>query len=270
MIREVGSATLALVGIFKRHRALLAELTRREMRFDRIGLLPGVAWQVSFPVLLLGLYIFLFSTIFEARNGQLGPSGVLYILAGLVPWLFTAEVLGRSSATIVGGASLVKHLLFPVEALPISVIGAGLLSFAIQLFILLGVSLVESNGSRWMLMMAPPLFGLHLIALIGMGMGLAAVGVYLRDLGEVVRMMLTVGLFAAPILYPLAALPRPAQVVLLVNPFTHMVACYQDVFFDGAFAHPCSWVVFAAFAVIVFALGALIMRRARIYFANFL
>src|SRR5262249_18992048 len=116
----------------------------------------------------------------------------------------------------------------------------------------------------------PPLFGLHLIALIGMGMGLAAVGVYLRDLGEGARMMLTVGLFAAPILYPLAALPRPAQVVLLVNPFTPLVAWYQDVCSDGAFAHPCSWGVFAAFAVIVFALGALIMRRARIYFANFL
>ena len=270
MIREVGSATLALVGVLKRHRALLAELTRREMRFDRIGLLPGVAWQVSFPILLLGLYIFLFSTIFEARNGPLGPSGVLYILAGLVPWLFTAEVLGRSSATIVAGASLVKHLLFPVEALPLSVVGASLLSFAIQAFILLGVSFIECNGSRWMLMMAPPLFGLHLIALIGMGMGLAAVGVYLRDLGEVVRILLTVGLFAAPILYPLAALPHVAQVTLLVNPFTHMVTCYQDVFFDGAFAHPWSWAIFAAFAVIVFVLGALTMRRARIYFANFL
>src|SRR5262249_59478956 len=111
--------------------------------------------------------------------------------------------LGRSGARIGGGAWLFNPLLFPGEALLIGVIGAGLLSFAIQLFTPLGVSFVESKGSRWMLMMAPPLFGLHLIALIGMGMGLAAVGVYLRDLGEVVRMMLTVGLFAAPILYPL-------------------------------------------------------------------
>jgi lipopolysaccharide transport system permease protein len=270
MIREAGSATLALVGVFKRHRALLAELTRREMRFDRIGLLPGVVWQVSFPILLVGFYIFLFSTVFEARNGPLGPSGVLYILAGLVPWLFTADVLGRSSTAIVGGASLVKHLLFPVEVLPLSVIAASLLSFAIQSVILLGVSLIQSNGSRWMLIMALPLLGLHLIALIGMAMGLSAVGVYLRDLGEVVRIMLTVGLFAAPILYPFAALPRVAQMVLLVNPFTHMVTCYQDVFFDGAFAHPWSWPIFAAFAVIMFVLGALTMRSARIYFANFL
>ena len=270
MIREVGSATFALVGVFKRHRALLAELSRREMRFDRVGLLPGVVWQVSFPILLVGLYIFLFSTIFEARNGPLQPTSVLLHSAGLVPWLFTADVLGRSSAAIVGGASLVKHLLFPVEVLPLSVIVASLLSFAIQGVILLSVSLIESNGSRWMLIMALPLFGLHLIALIGMSMGLSAVGVYLRDLGEVVRIMLTVGLFAAPILYPLTALPRVAQIVLLVNPFTYMVTCYQDVFFDREFAHPWSWPVFATFAVIMFVLGALTMRRARIYFANFL
>jgi len=269
-MREVEFATLALVGVVKRHRALLTELTRREMKFDRIGLLPGVVWQVSFPIVLIALYIFLFSTIFEVRNGPLGPSGVLYILAGLVPWLFTADVLGRSSAAIVSGASLVKHVLFPVEVLPLSVIAASLMSFAIQAVILLGVSFIESYGSRWMLIMALPLFGLHLIALIGMSMGLSAVGVYLRDLGEVVRMILTVGLFAAPILYPIAALPRPAQMVLLVNPFTHMVTCYQDVFLDGALAHLWSWLIFAAFALMMFVLGALTMRRARIFFANFL
>jgi lipopolysaccharide transport system permease protein len=263
-------AASALVAALTRHRALLIELTRREMKFDRIGLLPGMAWQIGFPILLVGLYIFLFSTIFQARNGPLGPGSVLYILSGLVPWLFTADVLGRSSAAIVANAPLVKHVLFPVEVLPLSVISASLLSFAIQTVILLGVSTVEGGGSRWMLLMALPLIGLHIIALVGISMALSAIGVYLRDIGEVVRIVLAIGLFAAPILYPLAALPRAAQIVLLANPFTHMVICYQDVFFQGAFVHPGSWSVFAVFAVFMFALGASIMRRARIYFANFL
>src|SRR5262245_30827228 len=101
------------------HRELLWELTRRDLLERQAGLAFGAFWVVGQPLLIMLVYVFVFSFLFKVRlDGHGGPSYTAFLLAGLVPWLAFQEALGRASTCISENQCLVKQIVFPVEILP--------------------------------------------------------------------------------------------------------------------------------------------------------
>jgi lipopolysaccharide transport system permease protein len=243
------------------------EITRREIMDRYSGHAVGAIWAIFHPLVLMGIYVFLFTFVFPSRlpvTTEIPGSFPVYILAGLVPWLTFSDSMNKSSDIILSNAGMVKQVVFPIEVLPIaSVFG----SFFSQLISTTALFLVIAFGeSRFteMIIFLPVLFLLQLTAMAGVSYVLSATAVFFRDIRDIVQVFTTAGLFLAPILY----LPDwieiawpPLKSLLSLNPFSHLVWCYQDIFYFGRFEHPVSWFLIVLISGLVLQLGTGLFRK---------
>jgi lipopolysaccharide transport system permease protein len=266
-----------LIALLTRYRQLTWEMTKREVSERYAGQVLGTLWAIGHPVLLMALYVFIFAFVFPTRLGlseDLPRSYVLYILAGLIPWITFADAMNKSTVAIIGNAGLVKQVAFPLEILPVKV---ALAAFVTQLvatpLLLLYAVVIDPRGLPWSALALPGLFALQLLAMIGIAYLLASLTVFVRDLRELVQVFTTAGLFLAPILFLpvwLESAWKPLLWVLYLNPFSHLVWCYQDILYFGRIEHPVSWALFVPFSVGVFYGGYRIFRKLKIVFGDLL
>jgi lipopolysaccharide transport system permease protein len=257
------------------HRQLMWQMAKREIRDRYAGQALGVLWAVGHPILLMGLYVFLFTYVFPSRaqqlNEDMASSTVTYILAALIPWLTFAESMAKGTGTIVNEAGLVKQVVFPIEILPVKSVLATCLSQLVATGILLLYMVILERSLPWLVFLFPVLFALQMLMMVGVSYALSSVGVYFRDMREIVQVFLSAGIFLAPILYPptlISKLPPTFAMLLSLNPFSHLVWCYQDVFYYGRFEHPLSWFVLILLSPIVFYLGYRIFRKLKLMFGE--
>ncbi len=225
----------------------------------------------------MALYVFVFAFVFPTRLGlgdDLPRSYVLYILAGLIPWITFADAMNKSTAVIIGNASLVKQVAFPLEILPVKVIFAAFVTQLVATPLLLFYAVaVDPQGLPWSALALPVLFGFQLLAMIGVAYLLASITVFVRDLRELVQVFTTAGLFLAPILFLPSWLEtawKPLLWVLYVNPFSHLVWCYQDILYFGRISHPISWIFFIPFSLGTFYAGYRVFRKLKTLFGDML
>lgn len=266
-----------LVALLTRYRQLTWEMTKREVSERYAGQVLGILWALGHPILLMALYVFIFAYVFPTRLGlgsDMPRSYVVYILAGLIPWITFAESMNKSATVIVGNAGLVKQVAFPLEVLPVKTVLASVVTQLVATPILLLYALIlDPSGLAWTAWLLPVLFALQLLAMIGVAYLLASITVYVRDLREIVQVFTTAGLFLAPILFLPAWLEsawRPLLWVLYLNPFSHLVWCYQDALYFGRLAHPASWVLFTLFSIGTFYGGYRVFRKLKGIFGDLL
>jgi len=226
-----------LVSLLTRHRQLTWAMTQRELSDRYAGQVLGTLWAIGHPLLLMGLYVFIFGYIFPSRmnlSDEMPRSFVTYILAGIIPWLTFADSMSKGTSVIVGHKNLVKQVVFPLEVLPVKGVLASFVSQLVATGFLLLYMVVVEHQMPLTVLMLPCLFFLQLLAMIGTSYLFSSVGVYFRDLKDVVQVFTAAGLFLAPIIY----LPTwvdniwsPFAIILYLNPFSHLVWCYQDLLF---------------------------------------
>lgn len=255
------------------HRRLLSALVQRDLRDRFSGQAFGLFWTLGHPLVVMVLYAFLFAYVFPARYAASAAAGPVdyapSIFAGLVCWLTAQEVLARSSTVLQSHASLVKQIVFPTELLPLK---SALASSAAQLVTLtfaVGYAAYKGTLSPFALTL-PFVVACQLAAMTGVSFLLASLGAYFRDVKDVIQVVLTVGLFAQPVLYNPHAVPTWLAAVFAVNPLSYFVWCYQDALYFGAPAHPAAWIVAPLVAVGILALGLTVFARAKHGFGDVL
>jgi lipopolysaccharide transport system permease protein len=266
-----------LLALLTRYRQLTWEMTKREVSERYAGQVLGTLWAVGHPVLLMALYVFIFAYVFPTRLGlddDLPRTYVLYILAGLIPWITFADSINKSTVAIIGNSSLVKQVAFPLEVLPVKVVLAASVTQLVATPILLIYALaLDPRGLPWSALAWPLLFGLQLLAMIGIAYLLASLTVFVRDLREIAQVFTTAGLFLAPILFLpvwLETAWKPLLWMLYLNPFSHLVWCYQDILYFGRIEHPISWTLFIPFSLAMFYGGYRIFRKLKVVFGDML
>ena len=248
-----------------RNRELTLELARREVAERYAGAALGSIWAVLTPLLTMGIYVGLFGFVFPTRFGTTGSPwlGAALILSGLVPWITVADCAVRAPSVLLAHRALVRQVVFPIEVLPAKSAIACLVPQVVGTVVGLAIAL-STAGPSPMLALLPVLWIVQVALMLGLMLLLATLGVWLRDLREIMAFLANVGLYIAPILLlpqVIDALPRPAQWLIAANPFSHMVWCYHDAVVLQSFAHPWSWLVFPAFAACALALGARLFTR---------
>lgn len=271
------SAFKELTALLFRYRQLAWEMTRREISERYAGQMLGTAWAIGHPMLLMGLYVFIFAFVFPTRLGlgdDLPRSYVVYILSGLIPWITFADAMNKATVAITGNSGLVKQVAFPLEILPVKVV---LATFVTQLvatpMLLLYALLVDDAGLPWTALALPLLFLLQVLAMAGIAYLLGAVTVFIRDLRELIQVFTTAGLFLAPILFLPQWLEQawsPLVALLYLNPFSHLVWCYQDLLYFGRVAHPVSWFLLVVFSFVAFYGGYRVFRKLKVVFGDVL
>lgn len=228
----------------------------------------GALWALISPLLMMLLYVVLFTVVFPARlgDGAMLPA-VVYILSGLVPWFATAEVLNRSPVSLIGNPGLVFNPAIPLAAAPLKDVFVPLSSFVPSVLVVLGLSIYANPGDVVLIL---PLLAavalIHLAVLIGLSFLLAAITPFFRDLKDIVAFLAGAGMFLAPIFYlpeRLATMPQVLRTIISFNPFSHVIWAYHDTLVSGAIVHTASWAISIGFALSVLVLGPLAFSRLR-------
>jgi len=260
-----------LFGKVRRYHLLLLTITKRDI-FERYqGQILGSLWYVGHPLLIMAVYIFLFGVVLKVRlqtGADMPLDYTCYILAGLIPWLPTAETLSRSPSLLPSHAHIVKNIVFPVEILPIKVtlVSGFTMAFTLAAFIIYALFQLHSFPVTYILL--PVLLILHLMFLVGLSLVISSVGVFFRDLKDVLQVFLLMIIYITPIFYLPTQVPAAFRPILYVNPFSHLIWCYQDVLYFGRIEHPWSWGIFGLLAWVLLAKGYDLFDRMRVYFGN--
>ncbi|OHB69687.1 MAG: hypothetical protein A2W23_10160 [Planctomycetes bacterium RBG_16_43_13] len=219
-----------------RHRELISSFVRRELVGKYRGSLLGMMWSFLNPLLLLGIYTFVFSVLLKVRFSH-STSPVMYglnLFCGLIPWLAFAEAVGMAPRLILGNINLVKKTVFPLEILVVSSVLTGWVHSLFSIGILIaGVLIVEHSISFSILPLLLLVMIPQLLLTIGISWFLASVGVFIRDTGEIVSLALRLGMYLTPIVYPATVIPERFRHFLFLNPLAVIVESYRDVIIRG-------------------------------------
>lgn len=193
----------------------------------------GAFWTIMMPVFQILLYWFVFSTVMRIKpqsNAQIPY--VLFLLSTYFFWLAIAESIARSGMTIIENAELVKKIPFPVIILPISItLSSHLQSMVGVVFFILAYTLL--GFSHLSLFLIVPVLILQLLFSMGVGMLLAAIIPYMRDLQQIIGYVLQGMFFLSPILYSLETMPENVRSLAFLNPVTLYIDSYHKIIFEG-------------------------------------
>jgi lipopolysaccharide transport system permease protein len=252
-----------------RHRELVSELVKRELKDRHVGQALGVVWAYGHPLLLMLIYTFLFAYVFPTRVTGSNRDFAVSVLAGVLAWLAFQDILARASTILVSQASLVKQIVFPVEVLPVKAAIASALPYSVALVFAIGYAWLHDTLTP-MVLLLPFVIATQLAAMIGAAFLLAVLGVFFRDLRDLVTVFCSINLFAQPILYNPDALPSIMKWVFVFNPFSYQVWCWQDVLYHGRFEHPVAWIVFPLCAAASLAAGWMLFARLKHHLGDML
>ena len=225
--------TLPVLAVW-RNRSLIRSMVRRDVLGRYRGSFGDAAWTLLHPLLLMLTYFFVFGIVLQARFGN-DPSRsgfVLYFLAGMLPWLPFSEAAGRAPQVILEHRNFVKKLVFPVEILPVNLTLTGLVTEAFALGIFAALLLAARGWIPLTALWLPALIVPQVLFTAGVAYFLAALGAFVRDLGQVIGFLLTLVFFLTPICYPEASLPAWALPALSESPVFALVRGYRAVLLE--------------------------------------
>jgi len=255
-----------------RQRTLIWQFARRDVLARYRGSLLGIGWSLLTPLLMLAVYTFVFREIFKARWMNAGGDFefALQLYAGLIVFNLFAEVLSQAPRLITDQPNLVKKVVFPLEILPWVAILVSLFHFAINLAVLLAAAAVFHGGLSLTVLALPVVLIPLLPLLLGLAWFLAALGVFVRDVSQVMSMVVGLLMFLSPVFYPTSALPPQWQPWLKANPLTPAIEQMRRVVLDGLWPDWEQCLIFAVVGCLVCWAGARWFAAARQGFADVL
>lgn len=264
---------LDFFNFWKKHRNLILRLTWLDIQSRYRGSLFGIAWAIITPLILLAIYTFVFSVIFQARwNRGIGAPlefGLL-LFFGLIFFSVVSETLQRSPNAVMTHSNLIKKLLFPAETIPCATVGSALVHSAFSL-LPFSIGFLAVHG-------LPPLTALYLPLLVipllffclAISWFLAALGVYLRDLAYLASLLTTLLMLLSPLFYPSDVVPLPFRYALYINPLTYFMEESKNLLFWGEGINWSHWLFATCLSWLLAWLGFRWFMRVKVGFADVL
>lgn len=244
-----------------RHRGLLVILTRRELQARYRGSFFGYLWSLANPILLLIVYSFVFSTIFQPRDSNVSPYP-LFLAVGVFPWMWISTSWTEGTGSLLANAGLLRKTAFPAELLPIVSVFTNMVHFSFAFPVIIGALWIFSYKGYEVgglsILLAPLIVLLQLPFVSGLTLGFAALNVYFKDIKDILGNMLTFLFFASPILYTIKTLEgyKWAYWVVKSNPMSPFFVSYHEAIFYGRVPDPNLWIRMLVISTVVWALGA--------------
>lgn len=253
-----------------RNRGLIRSMVRRDILARYRGSFGGTLWTFLNPLLMMSTYFFVFGVVLKIHfAGDTSRSGyILYFLAGILPWLAFAEAVGRSPYVILDYRNLVKKLVFPLDTLPVNLVISGVVTETVGLIIFLVGLLVARGAIPWTVVWLPALLIPQLLFTAGLCWFLSALGVFVRDLGQIVGFILTLWLYLTPIFYSEAQVPAMAAAFFSFNPMWALVRGYRAIFLENHGPDPVSLAALWIGSMVLAVAGYAWFHRLRRSFAD--
>jgi lipopolysaccharide transport system permease protein len=252
---------------------LIFQLTEREIEARYRGSALGWMWSIITPLMLLAVFTFVFTSVLPARWGNVSDNKTefaLIIFAGLITFSVFSEVVGRAPSLITSQPNLVKKVVFPLEILPVVTLLVALAHAVLALFILGAAQIAFGAGPHSAFLFVPALFLPVSFFTLGLGWFLAAFGVYVRDISQVIPPVLTAALFLSPVFYPSTNFPEWIRPYASLNPLAYSIETIRDALIFGTLPSLVSFVIVLLGSVLIAALGYAFFRKTRKGFADVL
>lgn len=257
-----------------KNRRLVLDLARRDAVGRYKGSFLGILWSLLTPLLMLSIYTFVFSSVFKSRWGGAGAQTAskgefaVVLFAGMIMFNLFSECISRAPTLILSHANFVKKIVFPLEILPCVTLLSALFHLCVSVFILL--------LAEWFIVGTVPLTALLLpivlaplcVLILGISWILAATGVYLRDIGQTIGILITAMMFLSPVFFPVSSLPERFRTFVYLNPMTYPIEQSRDVLVWGQSVDWGRWGLYSAIAVAVAWLGFAWFQKTRRGFAD--
>ncbi|MCP5415039.1 MAG: ABC transporter permease [Chromatiaceae bacterium] len=256
-------------GLF-RHRALLIQLIKRDVLLRYRGAMFGVLWMFLSPLLMLGIFAFIFGQIFQTRWPQ-QPEGLpfwLMLYSGLIVFNLYADAVSRSPSAVRGYPSYVKKIIFPVEVLALVPLGSSIIHALFNLLIF-AVALAWVGHLSIGLLLFPVLLLPVLLLALGLSWFLAAWGVFIKDMTQIVPLVVQMTLFLSPVFYPVSAVPAWLQPLYRYNPIGSVIEAGRTAILGSPIPWA-AWLTALGVGAVICALGYLFFQRSRDEFADVL
>lgn len=264
----------ALASSLTRNRRLLSQMIRREVTGRYKGSALGLAWSFFNPIFMLAVFTFVFSEVFKMRWGTSGGESktqfAIVLFVGMIVYGLMAEVLNRAPSLILSNVNYVKKVVFPLEILPVVAMGAALFHALVSLVVLVIAFAAFNHYLHWTVLFLPLVLLPLVILTLGLAWALASLGVFLRDVGQTVGIIVTVLMFLSPVFYPISAVPPAFQAWILANPLTFIIEQAREVTIWGRLPDWRGLAIYTGVAMLVAWTGYAWFQKTRKGFADVL
>jgi len=253
-------------------RTLIRNFVVRDLRARYVGSFMGFFWSVIHPIVLLVCYTFVFSIIFQIRpRPDTGTTSFpLFLFCGILPWLYFQDVVQRSSTILIDNSNLVTKTLFPSEILPLTALLSGFVNHMIGFAILLCIILFTLGKVSVFILLVPVYLLFLMLFTLGLSWFVASLNVFVRDISQIISVLLIFWFWFTPIFYSLDMLPERLLFLVRFNPLAHIVIGYRDCLLRMHLPDIEVLTILAAVSFFVFVAGGLFFRKTKREFADIL
>lgn len=239
------------------YRATIVHLVLRHLRIRYRGSILGFLWAFLHPLLTMLVLFVVFTQIVKIQIQQYP----LFLLSGLLPWIFFSNSLIDASRSILENANLVKKVYFPREILPVSYVLSNFINllFGLTAFLLILI-IFRMQGLRFIYFL-PIILIVHLVFTLGLALFLSCANVYFRDISHILGIVLMFWFYLTPILYPLSMVPQKFYNVYFMNPMALIVVSYRNILFEGRLPLAMNIVVGCLAAMVMLLFGYFVFTK---------
>jgi lipopolysaccharide transport system permease protein len=259
---------MAILDFERKDIRLTYNLFRMMLRDRYLGSRLGLIWAILNPILLLGMYTFVFGFIFKSRvpGSETTLAYAIWLISGFVPYLFIADSLSSTANSVVSGSELIKNIVFNSETLILASTLVAMIPFAVGMTFLICLLSFDGNYPTWHIISLVPVVIFHLTFLAGLGFFLGATSVFVRDIIQALPTITLMIVFFSPILYPMELLPGPIRRLTFLNPFYQICQPYRDVLLYHRFPDILGVAYLAGFTLVLMLGGLKYFRRLKGHF----
>jgi lipopolysaccharide transport system permease protein len=215
---------------------LIKQFTNREINSRYKGTYLGILWSYLYPILMLVVYTYVFSEIFKAKWNAGSDNKIefaLVLFCGLATFNIFAEVLTKAPTLIINNVNYVKKIIFPLEIFPVISLLSSIVNALISYFILMVGLICFLGVFHWTFIFFPLVLIPLVLLTLGLGWFFASLGVFIRDIGQILIIAVQALMLLSPIFYPPTAIPKGFQFLLNINPISYVIENMRRVMVWG-------------------------------------
>jgi len=239
-------------------------MTERELKARYRGSILGFLWTFLNPLLLMGVYALVFSVYMRMQM----ENYVVFLFAGLLPWLWFSSSLNQGVTSIMSGSSLVTKVMFPPQVLPTVSVLSNLVNFLLTIPLMLIFNAIYHVPLGVSIIVLPVVVLIQLLFTQGLVLFLSSLDVHFRDLQHLVANILVFWFFVTPIIYPVSIIPERLRPLAMINPMAILSQAYQNIFYNNTFPSLVGLGYVGALSILFLYLGSAVFERLRESFAE--
>ncbi|MGU7773630.1 ABC transporter permease [Burkholderia sp. MR1-5-21] len=256
-----------------RNRHLMLDLARRDAVGRYKGSFLGIFWSLLTPLMMLSVYTFVFSEVFKSRWNDTSHAAskgefAVVLFAGMIVFNLFSECINRAPGQILSHSNFVKKIVFPLEILPCVTLLSALFHLSVSVGILLVAEWIIVGSVPVSALLFPIVLAPLCVFIMGVSWILAATGVYLRDIGQTVGIVITALMFLSPVFFPVSSLPEQFRSFVYLNPMTYPIEQGRDVLIWGRMIDWNRWCIYSLMATAVAWIGFAWFQKTRRGFAD--